>query len=41
QGGTGLGLAIVNHIAHRHNAELRIDSKVGVGSTFSVCFIRV
>ncbi|MDC9726408.1 MAG: phosphate regulon sensor histidine kinase PhoR [Candidatus Thioglobus sp.] len=38
QGGTGLGLAIVNHIAHRHNGVLNIDSQFGVGSTFTVCF---
>ena len=40
-GGTGLGLAIVSHIAHRHNAILSISSKVGVGSTFTVCFIKI
>ncbi len=39
QGGTGLGLAIVSHIAQRHNAVLTIDSKVGSGSTFKVCFL--
>ncbi len=38
QGGTGLGLAIVNHIAQRHNATLSINSKVGIGSTFTVRF---
>ena len=41
QGGTGLGLAIVNHIAHRHNGVLNIDSQTGVGSTFTVCFTSV
>ncbi len=39
QGGTGLGLAIVSHIAQRHNAVLTIDSKVGSGSIFKVCFL--
>ena len=33
-GGTGLGLAITKHVAQRHGGELRIDSQLGVGSTF-------
>lgn len=37
-GGTGLGLAIVKHVAQRHAAQLRIESKLGVGSTFSMVF---
>ncbi|CAM4285247.1 phosphate regulon sensor histidine kinase PhoR [Kerstersia similis] len=37
-GGTGLGLAITKHIAMRHDAELRIESKPGHGSTFSLIF---
>ena len=37
-GGTGLGLAIVKHVIDRHNAELRIVSEVGRGSTFSCNF---
>ncbi len=37
-GGTGLGLAIVKHILLRHDADLRIRSKVGKGSTFSCHF---
>jgi two-component system phosphate regulon sensor histidine kinase PhoR len=35
-GGTGLGLAIVKHILTRHQAELRVSSKQGEGSVFSV-----
>lgn len=38
KGGTGLGLAIVKHIVSRHRAELKIKSRVGEGSTFSVAF---
>jgi len=37
-GGTGLGLAIVKHVATAHGAELKIDSKPGQGSTFSLIF---
>ena len=35
-GGTGLGLAIVKHTLNRHGGLIRITSKKGVGSTFSV-----
>ena len=37
-GGTGLGLAIVKHALLRHQAELRIASEPGHGSTFSARF---
>ena len=37
-GGTGLGLAIVKHVAQRHEAELRIESVPGKGSTFAIVF---
>jgi two-component system, OmpR family, phosphate regulon sensor histidine kinase PhoR len=37
-GGTGLGLAIVKHIASRHQAQLQIESSVGIGSQFSLVF---
>jgi len=36
--GTGLGLAIVKHIAIRHKAELKITSKVNVGTTIEISF---
>lgn len=35
-GGTGLGLAIVKHILTRHQADLRVSSKLGEGSIFTV-----
>ena len=37
-GGTGLGLAIVKHVSQRHEAELRIASVPGKGSTFAIVF---
>jgi two-component system phosphate regulon sensor histidine kinase PhoR len=36
--GNGLGLAIVKHIVRRHGASLRIVSKLGDGSCFSIDF---
>ncbi len=35
-GGTGLGLAIAKHVAQRHGGELRIESRLGQGSTFQL-----
>lgn len=35
---TGLGLAICKHVAQRHGGNLRIESRVGVGSLFSCDF---
>ena len=37
-GGTGLGLAIVKHVMLRHNGYLKIRSKLGRGSKFSLYF---
>ena len=37
-GGTGLGLAIVKHVLYQHHSKLTIESKEGVGSTFSALF---
>ena len=34
-GGTGLGLAIVRHIAEVHGEQVRVQSKLGAGTTFS------
>lgn len=35
-GGTGLGLSIVKHVAQNHGGEVRVWSKVGLGSTFAL-----
>jgi len=35
-GGTGLGLAIVRHVASNHAGEVRVDSREGEGSTFTL-----
>lgn len=35
-GGTGLGLSIVKHAIHRHDGEVRLWSREGSGSTFTI-----
>lgn len=37
-GGTGLGLAIVKHIAELHNAQITLQSTVGVGTQIEIAF---
>lgn len=39
-GGSGLGLAIVKHALQRHDGTLQIESREGVGSTFTCHFPR-
>lgn len=39
-GGTGLGLSIVKHIAALFNAEIKVESELGKGTTFYIIFAK-
>jgi len=36
--GTGLGLAIVKHIMDAHQGRIEVESEIGKGSKFTLCF---
>ena len=36
--GYGLGLSIAKQIAENHNAKIKVESKLGAGTTFKVIF---
>ncbi|MBQ9022062.1 MAG: HAMP domain-containing histidine kinase [Eggerthellaceae bacterium] len=36
QGGLGVGLALVHEIVEQHNGKIKVQSEVGIGSTFTI-----
>jgi two-component system phosphate regulon sensor histidine kinase PhoR len=40
-GGAGLGLTVVKHIVEAHRGEIRVESKVGEGSSFIIILPRL
>jgi len=40
-GGTGLGLSIVKHSVETHDASIRLESKIGQGTTVTIVFPRI
>ena len=41
RGGSGLGLSIVRWIVEAHKGKVRVESRVGEGSTFFLSFPRI
>jgi signal transduction histidine kinase len=40
-GGSGLGLSIVQWIVHSHGGEIKVESRIGAGTTFEARFLAV
>ncbi|MCD4716930.1 MAG: PAS domain-containing sensor histidine kinase, partial [Desulfobacterales bacterium] len=36
--GTGLGMAIVESVLHKHQARIKVESEVGIGTKFRIVF---